>query len=51
MSHTDHDDAPQRPEDGSDPMTSDSDQPIEANGSYALEDHFDWAGLIRNTAW
>lgn len=51
MSHTPNDDAPQRPGDDTDPMAPKPDKPVDANGSYAaLEDHFDWAGLIRNTA-
>jgi len=51
MSAEHHDNAPERPDDYSKPMTSETDQPAETTGSYAaLEDHFDWAGLIRNTA-
>lgn len=48
MSSTSHDGASQQPEDYSEDLASDTEQPT---GSYAAgEDSFDWPGVIRNAA-
>lgn len=40
----------QPPEEKPEPMTSETEQPVDFNGSHAaLDQEFDWAGLIRNT--
>ena len=51
MAQDHHENAAHHPEDDRTDMTSETNPPVEANGSYAAgEDEFDWAGLVRNTA-